>query len=1083
MNFAKKLKSTFILMMMCIVCAKAQTLETDPLVKTLKEELTSTMNQLKAKPVPAYFMSLRLVDNQGIVMRSVFGQTDYMEDHSRYVVPMIRVGSMELDNYKYENQQCPNDYEGLVPLTDAPLCTYRDEIWTECMKRYKTAVDEYKKAVTRARTEAETEDKAPCYSAAPVEKYYEKELPKMSVDTMSLKRILNKVTKYFKDTRLLEDGVVNAVFRTERKYIVNTDGTAVVQNSRQVQLFMTASIKANDGMVCSLYNSYFGFKEGELPSEEKLMADAKKLVERLVALRDAPLADPYTGPAIFSAAASGVLFHEIFGHRLESHRAKMDGQTFKKMINDKVLPETFNVYSDPNIDYYHGRAMRGYYLYDDEGVKAQRVNNVEKGIFKSFLCSRIPVDGFLQSNGHGRAQGRRDPVARQSNLIVESEHPYTDAQLREMLIKEAKKQGKEYGYYFHSVSGGFTEMINLNMFNITPLEVYRIYVDGRKDELVRAVNLIGTPLSVFSCIEAGGAYDEGFFFGDCGAESGWVPVTAPSPAVFVTKIETQRSGDRKNVPLVLPKPEYASEPDINKEAEEKVVFKVLEDEMQRTKDSLKMENSSLPYFVDYRIAHEKELRIRASLGGVLEVDYTPSQYIGHVHMCLGDKMVTSQLESHHNGESFGLGSNLDYDIFRNSFWNVSDVIYKICVNHISEKKNRLDQRPLPEEEQSIPERIEMPACEYLEAPVATQSVDTVKLKSLVSAMSAVFVDYPMLFDNDVILTENLVDLYRLTSEGVKIRLPQSTLHINVNTQVQAVDGSIIRDELNIGVSDDRNLPSEEELVARTREFCELLVKKSLAPAIKEYYIGPIMLEDEAVGEAICKRLVGAVGIAQRDMYRGSSKSSMMLGKRVADTKLSIHQWTDTPEYKGEKLYADYRVDVDGVTPKKDMALIEKGILKNLICGTKPALGALESTGNERPSGLRSSVSPGVIYANVDKCIAYSKMKDVLIKEAKRAGLDHTYIVKAPKYGLHYLVRLDVNTGEEQIVRSGDIPLPSKSDLMHISAASKEEFVANKSVGGLISVIAPKAIVVENIEYLFDKPSRAEEQQLKSPLLR
>ena len=235
---------------------------------------------------------------------------------------------------------------------------------------------------------------------------------------------------------------------------------------------------------------------------------------------------------------------------------KGGGETFKKKVGELVLPADFQVYCDPTLRSYAGEELNGFYLYDDQGVKARRVDVVKDGVLREFLMSRVPLDGFPRSNGHGRTAGGGDPVSRQSNLVVETTAPHSEAELRSMLIEEAKKQGKEYGYYFKEVTSGFTltgEGGSLNSFNVTPLEVYRIYVDGRPDELVRGVDLIGTPLSMFSNIVCGGDTPS-VFTGECGAESGWVPVTASSPMILVNKIETQRRQKSRDLPPILPAP-------------------------------------------------------------------------------------------------------------------------------------------------------------------------------------------------------------------------------------------------------------------------------------------------------------------------------------------------------------------------------------------------------------------------------------------------------------------------------------------------------------------------------------------------
>jgi predicted Zn-dependent protease len=88
---------------------------------------------------------------------------------------------------------------------------------------------------------------------------------------------------------------------------------------------------------------------------------------------------------------------------------------------------------------------------------------------------------------------------------------------------------------------------------VTPLDVWRIYADGRPDEMVRGINLVGTPLAMFSEIEAVGG-DYGVFNGTCGAESGGVPVASVCPMMFVKKIEIQKKAKSTNTNPILDRP-------------------------------------------------------------------------------------------------------------------------------------------------------------------------------------------------------------------------------------------------------------------------------------------------------------------------------------------------------------------------------------------------------------------------------------------------------------------------------------------------------------------------------------------------
>jgi len=351
-----------------------------------------------------------------------------------------------------------------------------------------------------------------------------------------------------------------AVFKNEvrNKYFVNTDGTVLLVPANYMNLSITANAKADDGMELPMSLSYFGRKESDLPSEEKVLGDIAALIDALEKLRAAPVADPYSGPAVLSGKASGVFFHEVLGHRLEGHRLKQetDGQTFKKKVGEQILPPFLSVFFDPTLRELDKVALSGAYDYDDEGVKAEKVVAVDGGVLKDFLMSRTPMEGFARSNGHGRAQPGSVPVSRQSNLVVESTNKLPESKLRQMLVEECKKQGKPYGLLVTEISGGVTQTGRggANVFEVQPTAIYRVYADGRPDELVRGVNLTGTPLAAFGKILATGDRRE-VFNGTCGAESGNVPVSAAAPSILISEIELKKTATSQDKPPILPPPD------------------------------------------------------------------------------------------------------------------------------------------------------------------------------------------------------------------------------------------------------------------------------------------------------------------------------------------------------------------------------------------------------------------------------------------------------------------------------------------------------------------------------------------------
>jgi TldD protein len=431
----------------------------------------------------------------------------------------------------------------------------RTALWYETDRKYKSAVEDLEQVKANVAVKVEAEDKSGDFSRAPAEKYTEAIAP-FSFDQHAWEDRIRTITEPFRNLAGITEANAEVTGEIETRRYVNSDGSVEMLSSPLYRLVISASMKADDGMDLPLHETYMSFRPDGLPDVATLLKDVRKMIEMLQALNKAPVTEPYTGPAILSGRASAVFFHEIFGHRIEGQRQKNEdeAQTFKKKVNQSVLPDFLSVYSDPTLKEMKGTELLGYYPYDDEGVKGRRVSVVENGILKNFLMSRAPIDGFSSSNGHGRRQQGFAVVARQSNLLVEAKKQVSRDELKKMLIAEIKATQKPYGLIFDDIEGGFTftQRFLPNSFNVLPTVVYKVYPDG-KEELVRGVDLIGTPLIAFSKITAADN-EVGVFNGICGAESGWVPVSAISPGLLVSQIEVQRKAKSQEKAPLLPSP-------------------------------------------------------------------------------------------------------------------------------------------------------------------------------------------------------------------------------------------------------------------------------------------------------------------------------------------------------------------------------------------------------------------------------------------------------------------------------------------------------------------------------------------------
>lgn len=551
-------QTALILLFLGLCLSSASSFAQDPLLDILGKELDREFSELKKQQTPVYFLSYRVEDQSTCAISGSFGTLNAVNrTKSRQQTPMLRVGSPELDNF-HETKD-PGFYVSSrsysLPLENDPNAIAQS-LWKCTNDLYYQSVQRLSQIKGRQSVDVPNEDKSPDFINGTAVKYVEP-ASKELVDKAQEEKLKDKVRLYSKafakSKDILNCQVVFYVVQ-RRDYFVSSDGSRIVENHPQVNLAVTGTVLADDGMNLPLYKIYYAIDLKNLPKDDVILADIDSLIKKLEALKKAPLVEPYTGPALLSGNAAGVFFHEIFGHRVEASRMKKenDAQTFKNKVGQQVLNPNLSVIFDPTIRNYKGFELSGTYAYDDEGTKSQRVNVVTKGILTDFLTNNTPIDGFLKSNGHGRAQDGARPVSRQSNMIVESEKVYSEKDLRQQFVAELKKQNLEFGFYFKEVSGGFTMTgrYQPNAFNVTPLEVYKVYVDGKPDELVRGINLVGTPLAMFSEIEAAGG-DLGLFVGECGAESGRVPVSCVCPELFVKKIEIQKSQKSNNKKPIL----------------------------------------------------------------------------------------------------------------------------------------------------------------------------------------------------------------------------------------------------------------------------------------------------------------------------------------------------------------------------------------------------------------------------------------------------------------------------------------------------------------------------------------------------
>jgi len=514
------------------------------------------------KQLPPYFISYSISDANTVSIRAQYGAlADSNTSHVRVADVQVRIGDPKLDN-THGNHRASAVNSLQMPLGDDRTALART-LWLATNAGYGTALDNYLRVKTEAQVRAKEEDSSPDFSKEPPQVSVSAPAPTIAIDRSAWEQRIKSLSLVFREFPDVYQNIAVLTVQSQTDYYASSEGSRIVSPHQQARVVIFAVTRAEDGMDLFRGQTFEAETPDGLPSQSQMEAGVRELGKSLEALRKAPVTEPFDGPAILSGRASAVFFHEVLGHRLEGQRQRgeEEGQTFTKELNKEVLPPFLSVSDDPTVSTFNKTRLSGTYSFDDEGQKARRVDLIQNGILKTFLMSRLPIASFADSNGHGRGQTGRMPTGRQGNLIVTSTNSVQEGELRKRLIEEAKKQGKPYGLYFEDISSGFavTTRSAPQAFQVIPLVVWRVYVDGRPDELVRGVSIVGTPLAAMKRILATSDKSE-VFNGECGAESGTVPVSAVAPAMLVSEIETQRQQQGTQRPPILSIPGAPSTP-------------------------------------------------------------------------------------------------------------------------------------------------------------------------------------------------------------------------------------------------------------------------------------------------------------------------------------------------------------------------------------------------------------------------------------------------------------------------------------------------------------------------------------------
>jgi TldD protein len=516
----------------------------DPILQAMRAELERSKSALKLEGMAApYYIDYRVTDLDTHAAEAAFGalRTD-VRMRFRFLRVVVRVGDYKQDSFFGQGQGALD----FMPLDD-DVVALRHQIWLATDNAYKAATEAL--TAKQAKLKQYTVDQ-------PVDDFARAEpvvsigsLAKLDFDSQPWLKMLQDASAMYKTDSQVESFESALNFSAVNRYFVSSEGTVVRSGQTVYDLRIAGTTQAADGMRLDRSRGYDVTDIKELPSEERLLADATKLLATLKELREAPIADDeYRGPVLFSADAASTVFSDLVGDNTLGLRPDL-GQpartkgAFAASYKSRVLPDFLSVVDDPTLASMNGRSLMGKYDVDDEGVKAMAVSVIENGKLVNYLMGREPIRDFPASNGHGRARLPQNyPGPSLGNLIVHSSETSSPQELKKKLIELCQQRELPYGYYVETLGP-----------QRVPRLLYKVWAKDGHEELVRGATFgdLDTRTLRNDLIAAGN---------DVNVENHPlnIPHSIVNPSILFDELEVKRANANKDKLPEYPAPTVAS---------------------------------------------------------------------------------------------------------------------------------------------------------------------------------------------------------------------------------------------------------------------------------------------------------------------------------------------------------------------------------------------------------------------------------------------------------------------------------------------------------------------------------------------
>ncbi len=547
--------STLLTALISVRLSYTQTDSTDVVLNAMSDELNRSMSELRLKDLEKpYFVQYIVVDEEEYAGQATYGAvTSWQRVKQRVLQAQVRVGDYQLDNSDFISSRGESSVAQLVQAPmDNDYRALRHALWLATDSAYKQSAEMLarKRAFLQNKVQ---DDPTPDFSKEnPTQAIKARQT--LKIDAEDLQQKIRTWSRIFQSFPEIQRSRIGIVFRLTHRYLVNSEGTRLLQPALLLMVEAEASTQAADGMPISQSVPFYAKSFDALPPSKEIENSIRQMAEDFKAIRSAPtLKEDYSGPVLLAGSASPDFFARILAPNLTgqrgpiSDRGMQTGRTSDLLdrMNRPVLPVYLSIYDDPSLHQFGKVPLIGYYDIDDQGVPAQRVSIVDAGILSNLLMARRPIPGFLKSNGHGRSGYPGRETAQISNLIISAAQGKSYDELKQELIKLCRNERLTYGIAIKALAA--------NAGGIVPALIYKVYVEDGREELIRGVNPATLAVRSLRHIQAAGAdmVVANRLMGTAGAET---PISVVAPAVLLEEMELKRFSGAQQTPALLTRP-------------------------------------------------------------------------------------------------------------------------------------------------------------------------------------------------------------------------------------------------------------------------------------------------------------------------------------------------------------------------------------------------------------------------------------------------------------------------------------------------------------------------------------------------